>query len=138
VNVLLGFGSSMPCRFPFLVDATLFSRLPPLSLLISFYFRHICELFDTIDGSRAKSPGNIGAAVHTWFDEHDADIPRHGPGAVAFLSCLLIGHVREVRRSLLGSWITRFWDRRHACSTGFALAPVIDSWHAPLVVCSVL
>jgi hypothetical protein len=42
---------------------------------MSFSFRHICELFDTTDGSRAKSPGNIGAAVHTWFDEHDADIP---------------------------------------------------------------
>jgi DNA ligase 4 len=55
---------------------------------MSFYFRHICELFDTIDGSCAKSPENIGAAVHTWFDEYDADIPRHGPDAVAFLSCL--------------------------------------------------
>ena len=68
-----------------------------------------------VDGSHAKSPGSIGAAVHTWFDEHDAYIPRYGPGAVAFLSCLLIGHVREVRRSLLGSWITRFWiDGMHA------------------------
>ena len=54
---------------------------------MSFCFRHICELFDTI-----KSPGNIGAVVHTWFDEHDADIPRHGPGAVAFLSCLFPEH----------------------------------------------
>ncbi len=55
---------------------------------MSFYFRHLCELFDTIDGSGTKSPGNISVVIRTWFDEHDADIPRHGPGAVAFLSCL--------------------------------------------------
>ena len=50
---------------------------------MSFYFRHLCELFDTINGSGTKSPGNISVVIHTWFDEHDADIPRHGPEAVA-------------------------------------------------------
>ena len=55
---------------------------------MSFNFRYLCELFETIDGSRGKSPGHINVAVHTWFDEHDADVPRHGPGAVTFLSCL--------------------------------------------------
>lgn len=57
--------------------------LPLSPYSMSFYFRHLCELFDTINGSGTKSPGNISVVIHTWFDEHDADIPRHGPGAVA-------------------------------------------------------
>jgi hypothetical protein len=55
---------------------------------MSFYFRCLGELFDIIDDSQAKSPENISVAIHTWFDEHDTDIPRRGPRVVAFLSCL--------------------------------------------------
>ena len=56
---------------------------------ISFHFRHLCELFNIVDRLQAKKPDNISVAIHTWFDGHDAGIPRFGPGAVAFLSCLL-------------------------------------------------
>jgi DNA ligase N terminus len=43
---------------------------------MSFYFRHLYELFDTINGSGTKSPGKISVVIHTWFDKYDVDIPR--------------------------------------------------------------
>jgi DNA ligase 4 len=68
-----------------------------------FYFRHLCKLFDTIDGLGIKNLGNISIVIHTWFDEHNAHIPRYGPGAIAFLSCLFperrLDRVLEVYKS---------------------------------------
>jgi DNA ligase 4 len=55
---------------------------------MSFKFCNVCELFDRLEGLREKTLEHSVAAVHAWFDKHESSIPRHGPAAVAFLSCL--------------------------------------------------
>jgi DNA ligase-4 len=55
---------------------------------MSFKFCHICELFDSLEGLRDKKLEESIAAVHAWFDKYESSIPRQGPAAVAFLSCL--------------------------------------------------
>jgi len=59
-----------------------------------FPFSLLCELLDGLDENRTKSSirGNIleldTKAVVTWFNKHNGIIPRRGPEAVAFLSCV--------------------------------------------------
>ncbi|KAF2190305.1 hypothetical protein K469DRAFT_723135 [Zopfia rhizophila CBS 207.26] len=62
---------------------------------MSFNFSILCDLLNELDQNRARkssktpntlSPSNV--IVVSWFNKHDRIIPREGPGAVAFLSCL--------------------------------------------------
>ena len=52
------------------------------------HFRCLCELFDIVDGLRAKGSRIDILAIYKWFNKHETDISRLGPDAVAFLSCL--------------------------------------------------
>src|SRR6266536_6154900 len=59
-----------------------------------FPFYLLCELLNELDRNRAKSlkPARVrihdGRTIVAWFNRHDHLIPREGPEAVAFLSCL--------------------------------------------------
>ncbi|KAF2174725.1 hypothetical protein K469DRAFT_685747 [Zopfia rhizophila CBS 207.26] len=60
-----------------------------------FDFSILCELLNELDRNRArkssKTPNTLSSSneiVVSWFNKHDRIIPREGPGAVAFLSCL--------------------------------------------------
>ncbi len=59
-----------------------------------FPFRLLCELLNRLDKNRTKS-SNVekiheldASTVATWFDQNNDIIPRQGPDAIAFLSCL--------------------------------------------------
>ena len=57
-------------------------------------FSALCDLLNKLDQNRTKSlnTGKVEAldarTVVAWFNKHDGLIPRRGPEAVAFLSCL--------------------------------------------------
>ncbi|KAH8800779.1 hypothetical protein F5884DRAFT_713747 [Xylogone sp. PMI_703] len=59
-----------------------------------FPFSSLCELLNKLDENRTKSlsaskVSDLDAkTVVTWFSKHKGIIPRRGPEAVAFLSCL--------------------------------------------------
>ena len=59
-----------------------------------FPFRWLCELLDQLESNSSKSPSidktrELDAhTVLSWFNKHNEAIPRQGPEAVAFLSCL--------------------------------------------------
>lgn len=60
-----------------------------------FKFRHLCDLLQLLDDNRIKKKVTGQQArnldtpiILSWFNEHERHIPRHGTGAVAFLSCL--------------------------------------------------
>jgi DNA ligase 4 len=60
-----------------------------------FDFSVLCDLLDELDKNRTRktlkipnTPNSIVEIVVNWFNKHDRMIPREGPGAVAFLSCL--------------------------------------------------
>jgi DNA ligase 4 len=58
-----------------------------------FKFGLLCHLLNELELNREKS--GLGASkivdldtVHSWFNNYDRIIPRQGPEAVVFLSCL--------------------------------------------------
>ena len=56
-----------------------------------FPFSLLCELLNRLDQNRTKPSrtGDLDAkTVVAWFNKHSQIIPRRGPEAVAFLSCL--------------------------------------------------
>ena len=59
-----------------------------------FPFSLLCDLLNRLDKNRTKlsSVEKIQEldtnTVTTWFDQNETIIPRRGPDAVAFLSCL--------------------------------------------------
>ncbi|KAF2195616.1 hypothetical protein K469DRAFT_681899 [Zopfia rhizophila CBS 207.26] len=62
---------------------------------MSFNFSILCDLLNELDQNRtrksSKTPNTLSSSnviVVSWFNKHDRIIPREGPGAVAFLSCL--------------------------------------------------
>src|ERR1700761_8421676 len=61
---------------------------------MAFKFAWLVDLLESLDTARcqklalsscALKPGDI---VDIWFAQHGDNIPRHGPSAVAFLSCI--------------------------------------------------
>src|SRR6266480_5304893 len=64
-----------------------------------FPFSLLCDLLNELDRNRERKAlktsktlkSNIQTVV-SWFDKHDRIIPREGPEAVAFLSCLFPEH----------------------------------------------
>jgi DNA ligase-4 len=62
---------------------------------MAFKFRWLCDLLQKLEQNRASKACAASRTVDpdlrvivTWFNKHHAHIPRHGDGAVAFLSCL--------------------------------------------------
>ena len=64
-----------------------------------FKFKHVVQLLQNLDTARLQaqtashqqySHPSTTQIVRDWFTQHDSDIARHGPSAVAFLSCLLL------------------------------------------------
>jgi DNA ligase 4 len=62
---------------------------------MAFLFRLLCDLLNELDYNRVyKSTTTVQIqrlnvqTVVSWFNKHDLIIPRKGPEAVAFLSCL--------------------------------------------------
>jgi DNA ligase 4 len=59
-----------------------------------FPFSSLCDLLNKLDRNRTKSSGNgniqdlDARTIAAWFNMHNEIIPRRGPEAVAFLSCL--------------------------------------------------
>jgi DNA ligase 4 len=58
-----------------------------------FPFRLLCDLLNELDQNRANKSMKAIQRLNTrtvvaWFSKHDRIIPRKGPEAVAFLSCL--------------------------------------------------
>lgn len=60
-----------------------------------FKFSLLCHLLNELEQNRSKNKSAVSRVadsdiqtVRTWFNVHDRLIPRHGPQAVAFLSCL--------------------------------------------------
>jgi DNA ligase-4 len=58
-----------------------------------FDFSVLCGLLIELDKNRTRktspnTPNSIAEIVGNWFNKHDRMIPREGPEAVAFLSCL--------------------------------------------------
>lgn len=70
-------------------------NLPPeIYLRMSVPFDLFCALLERLERNTTRS-SNIDRiserdanTISAWFNEHDALIPRRGPEAVAFLSCL--------------------------------------------------
>jgi len=63
--------------------------------MMAFPFSLLCDLLSKLDQARTKrasKKANIGTAyariIITWFKEHRRVVPREGPEAVAFLSCV--------------------------------------------------
>ncbi len=101
------------------------------------YFTEICELFDNFDRDLANALRDDVLAVRRWFDKYASTIPRNGPAAVAFLSCLFperradrLCKIKETRlegilQSALGLGATRIKDSRRwreADSPNFTIA----------------
>lgn len=61
---------------------------------MTFPFRFICELLERLEIKSAgplntdRLRGSDAGIIPTWFQKHSSAIPRQGPGAIAFLSCL--------------------------------------------------
>jgi DNA ligase 4 len=62
---------------------------------MAFKFRWLCELLQKLEQNRVSKASAASRTVNpdnqvivTWFNTHRVQIPRHGYGAVAFLSCL--------------------------------------------------
>jgi DNA ligase-4 len=62
---------------------------------MAFKFRWFCDLLQKLEQNRVSKASAASRTVNpdnqvvvTWFNMHNAQIPRHGDGAVAFLSCL--------------------------------------------------
>jgi DNA ligase-4 len=58
-----------------------------------FDFSVLCGLLNELDKNRTRktalnTPNSTVDIFDNWFNKHDRMIPREGPGAVAFLSCL--------------------------------------------------
>jgi DNA ligase-4 len=60
-----------------------------------FLFSLLCDLLNKLDRNRetkalkrSKSCVSNSNIIMDWFGQNNATIPREGPGAVAFLSCL--------------------------------------------------
>jgi DNA ligase 4 len=58
-----------------------------------FTFRLLCDLLNELDQNRSSKSMKTSRCLNThtvvaWFNKHDRIIPRKGPEAVAFLSCL--------------------------------------------------
>jgi DNA ligase 4 len=60
-----------------------------------FKFSYLCDLLQALDDNRVKKKASHsrakdtdGAIIISWFNKHHSIIPRHGPPAVAFLSCM--------------------------------------------------
>lgn len=91
-----------------------------------FKFERLCELFDKLDGARKEkvltSNRNVDLdhkCTTTWFNKYGREIARHGPSAVAFLSCILPERLpqrtygmREVR---LVKVLARIWNLPNRC-----------------------
>lgn len=82
---------------------------------MGFKFRFLCELLQDLESnkvnrvipiSRRQNPDR--KLIKEWFDRHNAQIPRTGDGAIAFLSCLFpqkrvdrVYAIQELRLSLV-------------------------------------
>jgi len=62
---------------------------------MSVGFHLLCELLEELSHAQATTRSTPSKRVESdirivsaWFEKHDSTIPRHGPGAVAFLSSL--------------------------------------------------
>ncbi|OQV07628.1 ATP dependent DNA ligase domain-containing protein [Cladophialophora immunda] len=65
-----------------------------------FKYRHLVQLLEELDAARKQAQFSstrhckpADELIISWFGQHDSEILRHGPSAVAFLSCLLLGRV---------------------------------------------
>jgi DNA ligase-4 len=63
---------------------------------MAFKFRWLCDLLQTLEHNRLSKVSTAARTVNpdtqvvvTWFNKHNAQIPRSGEPAVAFLSCIL-------------------------------------------------
>ncbi|KAK5319428.1 hypothetical protein LTR20_006177 [Exophiala xenobiotica] len=91
-----------------------------------FKFERLCELFDKLEGARKEKLLSSNRNVDldhkyttTWSERYEHEIPRHGPSAIAFLSCLLPERLpqrtygmREVR---LVKVLARIWNLPSRC-----------------------
>jgi len=62
---------------------------------MAFKFRWLCDLLQTLEHNRLSKASTAARTVNpdtqivvTWFNKHNAQIPRSGEPAVAFLSCM--------------------------------------------------
>ena len=59
-----------------------------------FAFRLLYDLLERLESNAEKSSsvdksrGRDTLTIYAWFNKHDEAIPRRGPLAIAFLSCL--------------------------------------------------
>ncbi|KIX99541.1 uncharacterized protein Z520_05117 [Fonsecaea multimorphosa CBS 102226] len=65
-----------------------------------FKFKYLVELLEDLDTARKQAQSSstrpctpVHELIIHWFRGHDSEIIRHGPSAVAFLSCLLLDRV---------------------------------------------
>ncbi|KAK6373377.1 hypothetical protein LTS17_008397 [Exophiala oligosperma] len=83
-----------------------------------FRFTWLCELLETLDAARRErcltSNRNVNLDIKyttDWFDEYNGLIPRHGPAAVAFLSCLLPERLPKRSYSMQEASLANVWAR---------------------------
>jgi DNA ligase-4 len=62
---------------------------------MAFKFRWLCDLLQTLEHNRLNKASTAARTVNpdtqiivTWFNKHNAQIPRSGEPAIAFLSCM--------------------------------------------------
>ena len=89
------------------------SKQPHLLFNMPFPFSSLCELLNRLNENRTKSlsavkiPDLDAKTVVAWFSKHKGIIPRQGPEAVAFLSCLFPERTMPTLRRL----IMCFWTK---------------------------
>ncbi|KIW13493.1 hypothetical protein PV08_08681 [Exophiala spinifera] len=83
-----------------------------------FKFTWLCELLDTLDAARKErcltSNRNVNLDVKyttEWFIKYNGVIPRHGPAAAAFLSCLLPERLPKRSYSMQEAALANVWAR---------------------------
>ena len=99
-----------------------------------FQFSSLCELLNGLDKNRTKSSsvGKISdldtKIVVDWFNKHNGIIPRRGPEAVAFLSCLFPERSPDRVFSMQAGQLERIIQRVQCL--GSSRMEVLQSWKA--------